>query len=272
MYALVGKSQRNFYVGFLVLILICIIFKLLFFSQQGIPVLNYHQINNQDHNALTLSTSEFAAQMKDLAEEGYTTITPDQLLDYLQHETTLPEKPVLITFDDGYKDNYFNAYPILKQYKFNATIFLISSLVNKDHYLSWQEIQEMNSNHILFEGHTFSHPHLNEIKDEKILQQELLDSKKDLEKNLGYKIDYLAYPYGDYDQHVISMVQKYGYRAAFTVHLGSDMDKDNPYTLNRVPIFQSQTHTFLRFWFSLHFPVFMNYIQTEKVNFSLLHI
>ncbi|WP_019553405.1 polysaccharide deacetylase family protein [Propionispira raffinosivorans] len=267
-----GKSKWNFYVIFFVLILICIILKLLFFSQQGIPVLNYHQINNQDHNALTLSTTEFAAQMKDLAEEGYTTITPDQLLDYLQQGMTLPEKPVLITFDDGYKDNYFNAYPILKQYKFNATIFLISSLVNKDHYLSWQEIQEMKNNNILFEGHTFSHPHLNQVKDEKILQQELLDSKEDLEKNLGYKIDCLAYPYGDYDQHVISMVQKYGYRAAFTVHLGSDMDKDNPYTLNRVPIFQSQTHTFLRFWISLHFPAFMNYIQTEKVNFSLLHI
>jgi len=234
--------------------------------------LNYHQINNQDHNALTLSTSEFAAQMKDLDKEGYTTITPDQLLDYLQNETALPEKPVLITFDDGYEDNYLNAYPILKQYKFNATIFLISSLIDKDHYLSWQEIQEMKNNNILFEGHTFSHPYLSKTKDEKTLQQELLDSKKDLENHLGYKIDYLAYPYGDYDQHVISMVKTYGYRAAFTVHLGSDMDQDNPYTLKRVPIFQTQTHTFLRFWFSLHFPAFMNYIQTEKVKFCLLHI
>ena len=145
-----GKPQRNFYVGFLVLILICIILNLLFYRQQGIPVLNYHQINNQDHNALTLSTSEFAAQMKDLAEEGSTTITPDQLLDHLQQGSTLPAKSVLITFDDGYEDNYLNAYPILKQYKFNATIFFISSLVNKDHYLSWLEIQEMKNNNIQF--------------------------------------------------------------------------------------------------------------------------
>jgi len=272
MYILMIKRKKKFCAGFLVVILVCIIVKLLFFNQQGIPVLNYHQINNHDHNVLTLSTSEFAAQMEDLDKEGYTPITPDQLLDHLQNKTTLPEKPVLLTFDDGYEDNYLNAYPILKQYKFNATIFLISNLINKDHYLSWQEIQEMKNNNILFEGHTFSHPYLSKIKDDKTLQQELLGSKKDLEQHLGYKINYLAYPYGDYDQHVISMVKKYGYRAAFTVHFGPDLEQANPYTLNRVPIFQTQTHTFLRFWMSLHFPAFMNYIQTRKINFSLLHL
>ena len=97
---------------------------------QGIPVLNYHQINDQDHNALTLSNSEFEAQMKYLAKEGYTSITPDELADHLQYNKEVPEKSILSTFDDGYKDNYINAYPILQKYNLSATIFLISDFVN----------------------------------------------------------------------------------------------------------------------------------------------
>lgn len=240
------------------------------YSSHDIPVLNYHQINDTDFDALTLSSSEFAAQMKDLYEEGYTTLTPDQLLADL-HGNNLPSKPVLITFDDGYEDNYRNAYPILEKYHFNATIFLISNLVGQDHYLNWNEIKDMQQHQITFEGHTFSHPFLSKETDENVLKKELLDSKHDLENHLGYRIDYLAYPYGDYNPHVMEEVQKYGYRAAFTVHLGDDTGKDNPYALPRVPIFQAYTHTFLRFWLSLHFPTLMNDIQTEKLRLFAQH-
>ena len=85
-------------------------------AKGGVPVLNYHQINDTEHNSLTVNTKQFEAQMKYLAEEGYTTITPAEMIDAWEGKGTLPEKPVIITFDDGYLDNYNHAYPILEKY------------------------------------------------------------------------------------------------------------------------------------------------------------
>ncbi len=254
------KNKKIFIAAIFFLLCIACIVKII--NKREIPVLNYHEIDNANHISLALSTDEFNAQMKYLKDNGYNTITPDQLLDYLQYGKPLPENSVLITFDDGYQDNYTNAYPILKKYNLNATIFLISHYIGLTNYLTWPEITTMKNNgNITFEGHTYSHPFLSKITDDNKLRQQLLDSKIDLENHLGYKIKYLAYPYGDYNQHVISLVKQYGYRAAFTVKLGDDAEYDDLYVLNRVPIFQSYTHTFVKFWLSLHFPYLM---RTEQ--------
>ena len=110
-------------------------------SAPGVPVLNYHQVEDKDGNPLTLWTDQFEAQMAYLAAEGYTTITIDEMMDAYEHGTPLPEKPVIITFDDGYADNYENAYPILKKYGFKATIFLIYDFTNTyPNYLTWDQI------------------------------------------------------------------------------------------------------------------------------------
>ena len=85
-------------------------------TTKGVPVLNYHQVEEKDGNPLTLWPDQFEAQMDYLAAEGYTTITIDEMMDALENGTPLPEKPVIITFDDGYADNYEYAYPILKKY------------------------------------------------------------------------------------------------------------------------------------------------------------
>ena len=85
-------------------------------AKNAVPVLNYHQINDRDENALTVHTDQFEAQMKYLADNGYHTITPEDMVDAWENGTELPDKPVIITFDDGYADNYRNAYPILKKY------------------------------------------------------------------------------------------------------------------------------------------------------------
>lgn len=236
-----------------------------YFNKTEIPVLGYHRINNEDHDALTLSTDEFEAQMRYLKNNGYTALTPDQLYEYLKFGREIPYKSVLITFDDGYEDNYSNAYPILRKYSLDATIFLISHYIGMPKYLTWDEINAMKDHQIQFEGHTYTHPHLNQIVDEQELKQQLLDSKTDLEKHLGYPVKYFAYPYGDYNQHVIDALKEYGYLAAYTVRLGDDAVDDNLFTLNRVPVFQSYTHTFIRFWLNLHFPYVMNKIQ----NYSL---
>ena len=232
---------------------------------QGIPVLNYHQINNHDHNPLTLSASEFEAQIKYLAEKGYTSISPDDLADYLQYGKKLPPNPILITFDDGYQDNYQVAYPILKKYRFTATVFLISDFVNTyNRYLTWAQIEEMEKDGFVFESHTVSHISLTKASNDKEILDQLTKAKKILEWRLGKKIEYLAYPCGDYDQHIIDLTRAAGYRAAFTVHLGRDTMHSTLYSLNRIPVFGGRNHTFFRFWLRLKFTQFFNALQNIK--------
>ena len=147
-------------------------------SAPGIPVLNYHQVEEKDGNPLTLWPDQFEAQMAYLAEEGYTPITIDEMMDALENGAPLPEKPVIITFDDGYADNYEYAYPILKKYGFKATIFLIYDFTNTyPNYLTWDQINEMKESGLIhFESHTMTHANLAELTSVDELRHEIADS------------------------------------------------------------------------------------------------
>ena len=221
---------------------------LAFYSKpSGIPVLNYHQINDVDENLLTVSTSEFETQMAWLAENGYQTITVSELLDFLDGKGSLPERPVLITFDDGYIDNYQCAFPILKKHNMKACIFLISEYVSLyPNYLTWEQLAEMQSSGIEFGSHTVDHNVLTELSPNSV-NHELADSKNILEKRLKRRIEVLAYPCGFTNEYIKSRVNASGYRAAFTVNLGNVHTGDDLYALNRVPIFGALPHTMFRF-------------------------
>lgn len=229
----------------------------------GIPVLNYHQINQVDHNMLTLSAVEFENQIAYLARTGYNPITPKQLVDYLQYGKELPPHPVVITFDDGYEDNYRVAYPILQKYHFSATVFLITDFVGRNaRYLTWTQIQEMHENGMEFQSHTLSHILLSDASDEEIVLQ-LVKSKEAIEWRLGQQVDYIAYPGGKYDQRVIRAAKQAGYRAAFTINLGRDRSPCELLMLNRIPIF-SGPHTFIHFWLRLKFTPMLHSLENYK--------
>ena len=217
--------------------------------QGGVPVLNYHQINDRDHNALTLSTPEFEAQMKYLAENGYHTITPAELADHLENGTALPEKPILLTFDDGYIDNYKNAYPILLKYGLKGSIYIITDYLDVyPNYLTWAISKEMqDSGTIDIECHTMTHVALSSLDSAEELQHEAVDSKKAIEAHLQKRVTSIAYPCGAYNDEVQRVVKDAGYRTAFTVNYGLDYPGDDQYALNRVPIFGCTSHSFLRF-------------------------
>lgn len=228
-----------------------------------VPILNYHQINNEAHNPLTLSASQFEAQMAYLHREGYTAITPDQLADFLQYGKELPPKPVLITFDDGYADNYRVAYPILQKYHFVATVFLITDFVgNNGRYLNWKQVREMAQNGFSFESHTLSHINLADASDEEITSQ-LVNSKAAIEQWLGQKVEYLAYPGGAYNRRVTSLVRQAGYRAAFTINFGRAKKHCELFTLNRMPMFEG-SHTFARFWLRFKFTPAVGALQNFR--------
>lgn len=227
----------------------------------GIPVLNYHQINNVDKNLLTVSTNEFEAQMAWLKENGYQTITASELADALEGRGTLPEQPVLITFDDGYIDNYQCAFPILKKYQMNAIIFLISDYISLyPNYLTWEQLFEMQSAGIEFGSHTLDHTVLTELPSESV-ERELNESKNILQRRLGRKIEFLAYPCGFTNKDIKARVKAAGYRAAFTVELGNVAPGDDVYTLNRVPVFGAMPHTMLRFSGRLRCPRFVAWLE-----------
>lgn len=220
-------------------------------SYFGVPVLNYHQVNPEGKGALTLSPQEFEEQMAYLKKAGYTAITPRQLIDYLKDGAKLPPNPILITFDDGYVDNYVFAYPLLQKYNFTATIFVVTDFPDNDkHYLTWAQIKEMQENGMTFASHTLSHVVLTEQSDDN-LRAQLVISREALEYRLGKKIEALAYPGGFYDKRIIAAAKEAGYQAAFTINLGRAQKDSNLFALSRIPIFKSTSNTYLHFWLRL---------------------
>ena len=224
-------------------------------SAPGVPVLNYHQIEEKDGNPLTLWPDQFEAQMAYLSSEGYTTITIDEMMDAFENGTPLPEKPVIITFDDGYADNYEYAYPILKKYGFKATIFLIYDFTNTyPNYLTWDQIAEMKESGLIrFESHTMTHANLAELTSTDELRHEIADSHELLSEKLGYDMHYIAYPGGRVNEEIEEITRATGYRGAFTVHYGLSTPTEGRYQMDRIPIFGANMHTLTRFKLRLAF-------------------
>ena len=204
--------------------------------------------------------------MKYLSDNGYHTITPEDMVDAWENGKELPDKPVIITFDDGYADNYRNAYPILKKYNLQGTIFLISDFVSTyPNYLTWTQAEEMQESGLInFESHTLSHEQLDSTSPEETWNQ-VDGSKKALEWHLGKEINFLAYPCGSYDEELQRMVKDAGYKGAFTVNYGLAGQQENRYLLDRVPIFGCTNHTLMRYKLRLNYsPIFAPLARLHK--------
>ena len=238
-------------VSLLFLLIGCVLMR----SAPGVPVLNYHQVEEKNGNPLTLWPDQFETQMSYLADEGYTTITIDEMMDALENGTPLPDKPVIITFDDGYADNYEYAYPILKKYGFKATIFLIYDFTNAyPNYLTWDQINEMKESGLIrFESHTMTHANLAELTSTDELRHEIADSHDLLSEKLGYDMHYIAYPGGRVNAEIEEITRAAGYRGGFTVHYGLSTPEEGRYQMDRIPIFGANTHTLTRFKLRLAF-------------------
>ncbi len=213
-------------------------------SGTKVVVLNYHKVDDI-HNSLSVPPAEFDRQMRFLKENGFHAITPAELRAALVDGAELPENPVIITFDDGYRDNYENAYPILKKYGIRATIFVITSFLDQGipGYMTWAQAAEMEADGLVsIESHTVTHGSMVELDDEK-LRYELTKSKQDIERRLGKQVAFIAYPTGTYNLHIASLVKEAGYQGAFTIKYGNVDRTSNLYALERIPIFQTaNTH------------------------------
>lgn len=202
-----------------------------------VPILMYHHIREFNDprkpidTNLSVPPSNFKAQMDYLKNNGYKTITLDQLYS----DDTLPSKPVVVTFDDGYQDAYDNALPVLKSNGQVGTFYIITGGVDNapGFYLTSKEIKKMADEGMEIGSHTMSHPDLaatNLVDSDK----QLVDSKKFLEQVTGAPVNHFCYPSGKYNNTVTTQVQKAGYVSAVTTH--SKGSFDDSLTLPRIRI------------------------------------
>lgn len=252
--------------GVLLIISVIAVFMIFESAKNSVPVLNYHQINDVDDNALTVKVKDFEDQMRYLYENGYTAITPKEMTEAFKNNASLPEKPIIITFDDGYKDNYENAYPILKKYNLKATIFVITDYVSLyPNYITWDEAKEMQKSGVInLESHTMDHLNLLKIDKNEALFQ-LSNSKYWLEAHLKKPVEFVAYPEGDYNEEIKSMLKDLKYEGAFTVNYGLVSNQSDAYEMSRVAIFGHSMNNFPRFKQKLEYaPIFIK-LQYLKV-------
>jgi len=207
---------------------------------KNIPVLMYHHVNSLTGEqatspSLTVKTKIFQEQMDYLAQKGYQTITPKQLYDGL-NGGQLPPKPILITFDDGYVDNFNEAFPILKNHNFKFTIFLPTGLIDSGpQYLNWKQLREMKESGFLNVGaHTWSHKALIGLAQEE-LKKEVSLSKKQIEDFYGGPVEAFAYPYGSDNKTVETELRNEGFLMAFLTTRGLQCAK-LPFEFHRIRI------------------------------------
>ncbi len=203
---------------------------------KSIPVLMYHSITYEKGNPICIPIETFKEQMRYLKDNGYHTITLMDLYKYLMRQKAIPEKSVVLTFDDGYENNYTAMFPVLKNFAFKATIFVITSNIDKYHrFLTSKQLLEMDKYGVDIESHTVNHNNLKMLSKDKQLKT-LIQSKKDLKKVLNKEINFFAYPYGRYNKNAIEAVKEAGYTMAFTTDDSWASKNDGILSLHRVDI------------------------------------
>lgn len=185
-----------------------------------VSVLLYHKFDEADSPSTSVSSDMFDAQMRYLKEHHYCVMSMDELYGCISGEIPMPEKGVVITIDDGYLSEYTKAFPILKKYGYPFTIFVFTHAVGADNYMDWGQLMEVCRNRGQVGSHTHIHPHLVDIPYGKV-EQELKVSKEIIEKHLGTKIKWFAYPFGDYDDQIRSIASSLGYDLMLTSDPGN---------------------------------------------------
>jgi peptidoglycan/xylan/chitin deacetylase (PgdA/CDA1 family) len=220
-----------------------------------VPILMYHYVSVPPPDAdkyrldLSVTPQNFDLQMEYLAIEGYTPIRVSDLAEYLSGGAPLPPKPIILTFDDGYIDNYQFAFPILKKYKFVATFSVITDYIDgkKPGYMTWNNLEEMTMEGMEIGSHTLDHPDLYR-KSRAFQMTELANSKATIEAHLGETVTTFCYPAGHYDATTIDVLRQTGYTAALTEVQGTRQSTEGLYELKRIRVRGSYSVADYGYW------------------------
>ncbi|MCO5184366.1 MAG: polysaccharide deacetylase family protein [Anaerolineae bacterium] len=206
-----------------------------------VPILMYHYLSTPPADAdkyrldLSVTPANFAQQMQYLADNGYTPLDLYDLALVITQKQDLPEKPVIITFDDGYRDNYENAFPILQQHGFKATFFVITGPIDQgaEQYMTWEMVEQMSQAGMRIESHTVTHPQLAGMeRDDQYFQ--IQSSQQTIADHIGYTPRFLCYPGGFYDETTIDVLRELDMWGAVTTQGGQWHSFDGRYEWPRM--------------------------------------
>lgn len=237
-----------------------------------ISVLMYHHIN-ETGSFITVTPENFERQMRFLKESGYETLNTEDYIEIISSRRPAPKKAVMITFDDGYLDNWVYAFPILKKYGLKGVIFVVTSWISEkgkrpradmgislnlpsheecekkikaglaaEVMMSWEELKEMEISGIIdIQSHTHTHRKLNRLYPDnkelmEVLMWELKTSKKIIEEKLDKECNAICWPWGIYNETYINAAKDSGYKLAFTTQKGTNSPLTDPFKSKRIVI------------------------------------
>jgi len=220
-----------------------------------VPILMYHYVSVPPSDAdiyrldLSVTPANFQAQMDYLAAEGYHPIRLSELSEYLLLGKPLPSKPIVLTFDDGYLDNYENALPALKKHGFTGTFFIITQFAEEKRpgYMNWDQIEQLAIDGMEIGSHTMNHWELNN-RARAFLDAEIGRSKALIEARLGVTVTSFCYPSGKYDARTIESLKANGYFGATTEISGAYQATSDIYELKRIRVRGSYAVSDFAYW------------------------
>jgi peptidoglycan/xylan/chitin deacetylase (PgdA/CDA1 family) len=241
-------------------------------NDQKLAILTYHSLDDSG-SVISTAPDQFRRQMKNLQESNATVVSLRKVMNWLKEKQTLPPNSLSITFDDGFRNVYDVALPVLKEYGFTATVFLVTDYCGKNNrwygqpesiptldLLNWNEISEMAAQNIEFGVHTASHPDLTKIPETK-LEDEILGSLATLRKNIS-QIDYaFAHPYGKRSSFAESMIRDNFY-AACSTQMDFVSASSDPLFLPRLDMYYFSNNNVFS---AVGTPSFERFIQLRKV-------
>lgn len=208
-----------------------------------VPILMYHYVSTPPEDAnnyridLSVEPDALREQLTYLAENGFTSISLYDLSLAITNKKALPEKPIILTFDDGYLDNYENAYPLLEEFGFTATFFVITDFVdqNNPNHMSWDMLRELFAAGHSIENHTLNHPDLAQLTRDGMYGQ-IARSQQVIAEQIGHTPRYLCYPAGRYNETTIEVLEELDLWGAVTTRGGMWHGFDDRYEWRRVRV------------------------------------
>ena len=217
----------------------------------GLRVLYYHSVSD-DPVRSSVSPPVFERQMALLREGGFRLVSLTEAVTRLAGPGPVPARSVVVTLDDGFRDNYEQALPALLRHGVPATVFLTVAYIGTDRLptltrtdfvprpLDWAQVKEMQAHGVHFGSHTLTHPMLSRVPAEQA-RREIVDSRRELEDRLGTAVPFFCYPRGDFDAGVQAMVREAGYRAACSTLPGVNDRRTDRYALRRTYVSRRDT-------------------------------
>ncbi|MNC25718.1 Poly-beta-1,6-N-acetyl-D-glucosamine N-deacetylase precursor [compost metagenome] len=196
-------------------------------------MLYYHSVQVMPGSTAVVNPDKFTEQMQYLADNGYHPLTMAEFSDIMEGRAAAPQKPVLLTFDDGYVDNHSTVMPLLAKLGFPATLFMSPGVMDDKRFINWEQAKDLRDSGWDIMPHGMTHPYLTKLTPEEQAWQ-ITEARKQIEEKLGVTADVFCYPYGEYNNTTLKILTDNGFRYAFTIEQGKTTPKQHPYKLKRV--------------------------------------